>query len=318
VTPKTAPTLLIATTNAEWMSPAALRDELCRRLPDVDIRCWPDDPGDLGSVLMIVVDGGSRGLLSKLPRLRLVQKLGAGVENVLRDPGLRDDVAIARLRADTAAQEMAEYCLAYVMREHRLVRKYAQQQAHGEWHAAEPPLTATTTVGLLGLGHIGGAAARLFVSVGFRVLGWSRTLRPIEGVDCRHGIDALEPLLAECDHVCAVLPSTPETRGLMNVQRFAAMKPGSLFVNIGRGDLVDEQALLAGLRAGRPGFAALDVFIEEPLPPDHPFWSHPQVSITPHGAGWHIEESFDMVAENWRRIVAGKSPLNEIDRARGY
>jgi glyoxylate/hydroxypyruvate reductase A len=310
--------LLIANTYSDWMTPAAIRARLQPMLPGTDIRCWPDDPGDLAAVAMLVIDDDCRGLLPKLPQLRLIQKLGAGVENVLGDPDLRDGIAIARLRAGAAAQEMAEYCLAFVMREHRLLRVYADRQVRREWASTDPPLTAEASVGILGLGHTGGAAARLFASVGFRVLGWSRSPKSIPQVECRHGPDALLPFLGECDHVCAVLPSTPETRGLMNAERFGAMRQGSLFVNVGRGDLVDDNALLAGLAAGKPAQAALDVFNKEPLPADHPFWGHPQVSITPHISGWHVDGAFDSIAENWRRLQAGELPLNEIDRSRGY
>lgn len=310
--------ILIATETDSVDPPASLRDKLRDLMPDVAVGVWPDDPGDLGAVQMLVVDRLVPGIIGKLPNLRLVQKVGAGVERIVRDPALGRDVRVARLKPAVAAHEMAEYCLAYVLRDHRHLRDYEAHQKARRWQMIEPPLTAETTVGVLGLGHIGALTARTFAYLGFRVLGWARSAKTIDGVDCRAGDDALHPMLGACDYVCAILPSTPATRGLMDAAAFNAMKPGSLFVNVGRGDLVVDDDLIAGLDAGRPGRAVLDVYNTEPLPGDHPFWTHPRVDMTPHVSGWHVGDAIADVAENWRRLQAGEPLLHEIDRDHGY
>jgi glyoxylate/hydroxypyruvate reductase A len=168
------------------------------------------------------------------------------------------------------------------------------------------------------MGHIGGETAALMRDLGFEVHGWSRSAKDMEGVTCHHGAAALEPMLGICDYICAILPSTGETRGLINAQTLAAMKPGATFINAGRGDLVDEAALIANLDRGHLGHAVLDVFCTEPLPEQDPLWSHPQVTITPHISGWHLGEALQDVVENFRRLGAGEDLLHAVDRQRGY
>jgi glyoxylate/hydroxypyruvate reductase A len=173
-------------------------------------------------------------------------------------------------------------------------------------------------VGILGLGQIGSHTARAFAALGFQVLGWSRSPKFVEGVDCRHGPDALAPLLGVCDYAISMLPSTPATRDLFDAGMLAALKPGAWLINVGRGDLIVEADLLAALDGGRLAGAVLDVFREEPLPPDHPFWRHPRITITPHVSGWRLTGGLEQVAENYRRLQAGDPILHEVDRDAGY
>ena len=140
----------------------------------------------------------------------------------------------------------------------------------------------------------------------------------MDGVDCRHGLDALPGVLAACDYVACVLPSTPETRDLFDAALFAAMKPDAVIINVGRGDLIVEDALLGALDDGHLGGAVLDVFRAEPLPPKHPFWTHPKITVTPHVSGWHLTGGLEDVAENYKRLAAGEPLLHEVDRAAGY
>ena len=171
---------------------------------------------------------------------------------------------------------------------------------------------------MLGLGHIGSRTATLFAHLGFHVIGWSRTPKTISGVDCRHGMDCLDPILGEADYVVSILPSTGETRALFNAGRFSGMKPGAVLINAGRGDLIVDADLIAALDQGRPGHAVLDVFPQEPLPKIHKFWDHPKITVTPHVSGWHLGDGIKDVAENYLRLCEGKELLNEVDPQRGY
>jgi glyoxylate/hydroxypyruvate reductase A len=315
--------ILVESNQPEWMTAEQIRDGLRPLVPDdTPVWAWPGDVDnagtDLSRVELLACAALRPGLVEQLPNLKVVQKLGAGVETMAASPELPAHVRICRLRADTAAREMAEYCLAYVLQGHKDIRHYAAAQADRCWDPKEPVETAVVTVGVLGLGFIGGRIADLMRAVGFRVLGWSRSPKAIDGVDARHGSDALHPMLGACDYVCSVLPSTPETRGLIDAEALAAMKPGATIINVGRGDLIDSQALTAALDAGRPGHAVLDVLPEEPLPADHPLWTHPAVTITPHVSGWHVGGAFETLAETWRRMQADEPLLNEVDRAAGY
>lgn len=309
--------LLIETNLPEWMTNEAVKAELQPLLPDVDIRHAPH-LGDRSQIVMLVCVTLPAGLVRTLPNLRLVQKLGAGVEAIVSDPDLLPQVQVTRLKPDAPAHEIAEYCLAHVLWGQRNMYFHAQNQAAHKWQRRGPRITAKTTIGILGLGHIGSRTAKLFAQLGFRVLGWSRTPKSIARVECRSGADALHPLLAECDYVASVLPSTLQTRNLFNRRTFAAIKAGATLINVGRGDLIVEKDLLAALDDGHLGRAVLDVFRSEPLPSAHPFWSHPKITLTPHVSGWHIGRGFETIAENYRRLIDGRALINLVNREQGY
>ncbi|WP_435661238.1 2-hydroxyacid dehydrogenase [Leisingera caerulea] len=309
--------VLISIGHDGWYTEEQLADELRSLDPSADIRPL-SAPGKLEEITVLAVSALKGDLPARLPNLQLVQKLGAGVETVVAHPSLAPHVRVARLKPQEPAHEIAEYCLAYVLRGQRNMAAHAASQVRSAWEPLAPRRPQETTVGVLGLGHIGGRTARLMRDMRFRVLGWSRSPKVIEGVDCRHGDAALPQMLGECDYVCSILPSTPATRGLMDADTLAAMKPGATLINAGRGDMVDEAALLAALVNGTPGHAVLDVLSREPLPADSPLWTHPQVTITPHVSGWHLGDALNDVVENCRRLEAGQELLHEVDRERGY
>lgn len=313
----TPASLLIDIRQPEWLEEAVLARLLAPALPGVRIRCTPED-GPLDDVAMLATSRLDPDLLPRLPGLRLIQKLGAGVETMMGAAGLPDHVRIARLAANAAAEEIAEYCLAYVLAAQRNMAAHESDAAAGHWRQIAPRARSATTVAVLGLGHIGGHTAALFAQLGFRTLGWSRSPKQIAGVDCRAGEEALPALLGEADHVCAILPSTPATRDLFDTALLARMKPGAQLINAGRGDLIVDTDLLTALDAGTPGHAVLDVFRTEPLPVAHPFWAHPRVTVTPHVSGWRVDDAYGDVAENFLRLMDGRPLLNEVDRGIGY
>ncbi len=309
--------LLIETGQPDWMTNEELRDALRPLLPEAEIRCAPE-LGEAAEIVMLACSRLPPGLPARLPGLRLVQKLGAGVETIVGNADLAPGVRVARLKPDAPSQEIAEYCLAYVLREQRNMAFHAERQRAGAWAVLAPRESPATVVGVLGLGHIGGRVATAFAGLGFPVIGWSRSPKALPGIDCRHGTAALRELLGRCDFVCSVLPSTPATRDLADARFFAAMKPGAMLINVGRGDLVVEADLVAALDSGHLAGAVLDVFRTEPLPAGHPFWTHSKITVTPHVSGWRVTGGLETVAANYRRLIAGEPLLNEVDRAAGY
>ncbi|MBT3557349.1 MAG: glyoxylate/hydroxypyruvate reductase A [Rhodospirillales bacterium] len=241
-----------------------------------------------------------------------------GVDTMVKADGVGADVRIARLKATAAAREIAEYCQLYVLREHRDARVYAEQQKKGEWRVYAPRLTTAVSVAVLGLGHIGGLIARRFAAMDYRTIGWSRTQKDIDGVECFAGEDALAGVLATADFVISILPSTPDTRGLMNTETLSHFKEGSTLINVGRGDLVVDGDLLAALDTGNLAHAVLDVQNTEPLPAGHAYWDHAQVTITPHISGWNVIDGLDDIVENYRRMETGEELLHQVDRSAGY
>ncbi len=310
-------TILLSTKLSDWMTNDALRDVLKPWLPDTPIVCR-DEAFATDAVRMLVVDRLDPGEAAGYPNLQMIQKLGAGVETIVRQQDLPDGVRIARLKPRAAADEMTRYALAHVLDDQLNLAQYRADQTAKRWHPRPPRMMAETVIGVLGLGHIGGSIAAAFSGLGFRVLGYSRSPRSSEAFECHAGDAGLRTVLGESDYLIAVLPSTAATRGLMNADRFAAMKPGAHFMNIGRGDLVDDDALLAALDSGQLAGAVLDVFHVEPLPADHMFWTHERLRITPHVSGWHVDDGLRDVAENYRRLTSGEPLLNEISIALGY
>ena len=309
--------LLIHINTDSWMLDEDLHAILQPLMPDTTIHLGR--PGtSLEDVTMMATTDFDKGSLPYLPNLQLVQKLGAGVEAMISNPDLPRHVRVARLASRNQAVEMAQYCLAYILQGQRNMAYHREQQAARLWHETPPLRNEAKTVGVLGLGTIGSMIAELLLSFDFKVVGWSRSPKTLAGVDCRHGADTLGDVLGLSDYVIAILPSTPETTGLFDAGLMAKMKPDSTLINIGRGTLIVDQDLIGALDAGKPGHAVLDVFHEEPLPVDHPFWGHPGVTITPHVSGWNIDDSFPDVAENYRRLMAGEPLLHEVDRGAGY
>jgi glyoxylate/hydroxypyruvate reductase A len=309
--------ILIDIRDPSWIREQALRDIISPLLPGVKIYC-ENATGHEEEIIMLATVKLFPGVIKQLPGLQMIQKLGAGVDGILRDPDLPESIRVCRLRPDAPADEIAEYCVAYVLQQQRNIRKHYEYEEKQQWKPIAPKRTSETTVGVLGLGHIGGRTAAMFAALGFRVIGWSRSEKSIDGAQCRHGEKALPGLLSECDFVASILPSTPETRNLFGDSMFRHMKPGAYLINAGRGDLIQEQALLDAIDEERLGGAVLDVFKTEPLPRDHPFWGNPKITVTPHVSGWHLDGGFEDIAENYRRLISGGPLLHQVDRQAGY
>ena len=309
--------LLIDVKHPDWMKDDDLRAELSRFCPEADIRTG-DNPGNLEEIDMLTVSSYFPGEALRYPNLKLIQKTGAGVNNILADQQLPESVQVARLQTDTSGGEMAEYALAYVLQEQRHLRQYHQQQARAEWKFYPPRKAAETTVAVLGLGRIGLLVAQRFIDNHFNVTGWSRSLKNIAGVECHAAADGLSKALESADYVVSVLPSTPQTRGMFNHDLFKSFNPQAFFINVGRGDLVNEADLLQALDDDLLAGAILDVMSVEPLPADNPLWLHSRVQLTPHVSGFHLGDAIIDIAENYRRLQNDEPLLNLVDLERGY
>jgi len=309
--------LLIDIKHPDWMKDDELRSELLSYTPNADIRIG-DDPGNLDEIEMLTVSTYYPGEARSYPNLKVIQKTGAGVNNILADDDLPAAIQVLRLQTSTSGAEMAEYALAYVLQEQRHMRQYHQQQARSEWISYAPRRAPETTVAVLGLGRIGQLVARRFVDNEFRVSGWSRGPKAVAEVSCFAGNEELCQVVASADYVVSVLPSTAETRGMFKRELFAQFKPSALFINVGRGDLVNEDELITALDDGMLSGAVLDVMSTEPLPAESPLWSHPAVQLTPHISGYHLGDAIADIAENYRRLQNGEPLLNPVNRELGY
>lgn len=247
---------------------------------------------------------------------KAVLNLWAGVENVVGNTTLTQP--LARMVDHGLTQGMVEWVTGHVLRHHLDIDRYIHGQ-DGEWRQDVTPLAADRPVTILGLGALGTACAQALVGLGFDVTGWSRSPKDVPGVRCLSGEGGLRQALGTAQILVLLLPKTPETENVLNAQALALMPRGAYIINPGRGPLIDDQALLAALDSGQTAHATLDVFRVEPLPPEHPFWAHPGVTVTPHIASETREgTASQVIAENIRRGEAGEPFLHLVDRDLGY
>ncbi len=315
-TQESAPlTVLFASTVED---PDVWLPELRRRLP-ADRVLGTDAPADFHDVDVAVVSQPPRGLLGRLPHLRLVQSLWMGVDGLLADPDLPRDVPVARMVDPGMTTQMPEAALAHVLWAHRQLDVYARQQQARRWRPLPQPTIGERTVGVLGLGELGCRTARRLALTGFDVSGWSRRSKALDGVATYHGDDALHTVLAACEVLVVQLSLTPSTRHIVNAELLARLPAGAVLVNLARGEHVVDDDLLAALDAGHLRHAVLDAFMDEPLPPEHPFWGHPRVTVTPHVAAVSTPAGCaPVVAANIARLRRGAPLLHLIDRTLGY
>jgi glyoxylate/hydroxypyruvate reductase A len=275
------------------------------------------------TVQVAVVANPRPGSLLGLPRLRLIQSLWAGVERLLRDPTLPPGVPIARMVDPAMNASMAETALWATLALHRGGFDYARDQQQRRWQPRPSRRADQLQVLVLGLGQMGRTAAERIAQQGYRVSGWR--LRPaaqpgaLPGVEDHAGAAALPALLARADIVINLLPLTPATTGVLDARLFAAMPRGASIVNLARGAHLVDADLLAALASGQIAHAVLDVFHTEPLPDDHAFWSHPQVTVLPHVAGQtDAASASQVVAANVRALLEGRALQHLVERERGY
>ena len=243
---------------------------------------------------------------------RLVQSLWAGVERITPNQTLTQP--LCRMVDPALTEGMVEWVVGHTLRHHLGIDRHIVNPGH-VWDPACPPLARERPVAMLGMGALGLACAKALAALAFPVTGWSRTEKP----GLLSGEAGLHQALATAQIVVTLLPKTPATENLLNAARLAYLPRGAVILNPGRGALIDDAALLAALGSGQISHATLDVFRVEPLPPDHPFWTHPNVTVTPHiAADTRPASAARVVAENIRRAMAGEHLLHLVDRARGY
>lgn len=312
MTPKA---LLIAATGED---PEPYRRDLARRLPDLPIHAEGEDY-DPATIAYALCWQPTHGLLATLPGLEAIFSMGAGIDHILADPALPAGPPIVRLMHDRTREQIRDYALHTVLHYYRQMDVAARQQDDKVWKFLQIRDKAALKVGILGLGEMGGAAARGLAQLGFTVLGWSRGPKQMEGVTSFHGPEGLAQMLPQVTYLLSLLPATDDTVGVLNADLFARLPRGAVVVNMGRGNHLVAEDLLAALDSGQVGAATLDVFSPEPMPQDAPFWDHPRVRVTPHvasdGNGAIIA---DAVGLNIERMRQGAAPTPVGDRNRGY
>lgn len=314
--PDRKPSAAIFVPNAErlpwWV------DHLSSLLPDWEVR-KVDDFEDPATVDYVVVWKPPTGLIAGFPKLKATVSIGAGVDHVLADPDYPRHIPIIKTIGDDLTQRMREYVALHVLRFHRELPTLAVANSEARWQQIVVPPATGRTVGVMGLGILGRAAAQTLIDLGFQVRGWSRGGTDMAGLASFAGTDRLQEFLETCKILVCLLPLTPQTKGILNADLFAALPRGARIINAARGQHLVESDLLEALGSGQIASATLDVFDVEPLPTEHPFWRHPDILVTPHVASLIDPASGGRIIA--RNLVAfeqtGTAP-HIADSSRGY
>ncbi|KND54822.1 D-3-phosphoglycerate dehydrogenase [Candidatus Paraburkholderia kirkii] len=295
---------------------------LGRELPEAGLRVW--EPGDTAPADYAIVWRAPRELFANRPDLKAVFNLGAGVDAILdverKEPGtLPPNAKLVRLEDSGMAQQMVEYATYCVLRYLRRFDEYEALQREGRWEKLPQHARASFTVGVLGLGVLGGKVAKGLLRLGVPARGYSRSPKAIEGVQVHAGPEQFDAFLDGVKVLVNLLPHTPDTEGILDARTFGRLARGAYLVNVARGPHLVDADLLAALDRGQIAAATLDVFHTEPLPKDHPFWTHPRISVTPHISAETLrEESIVQIAGKIRALARGEPISGIVDFRRGY
>ena len=286
-------------------------------MPELDV-IRPGESLALTEVEYALVWKPAHGFFAQYPNLKMVINLGAGVDALVSRKDL-PCIPITRLVDPEMSQMMAGFVLFSVLRYARHIHLHEKYQRLGQWHYIHPKDPQDVRVSILGMGELGTRAATELARQGFDVWGWSRSPKTVDRVTCRHGMDSLEEVLGRSDILVVLMPLTPQTEHLLNGKRLDQLPTGCCLINVARGQIIDEQALIERLQDGRIGYATMDVFDTEPLPPESPLWSMNNVLITPHLASVALPRSAaKQIVHNIRRVQNGQAPLHQIEPERGY
>jgi glyoxylate/hydroxypyruvate reductase len=305
--------LAVGTAQAsKWM------DAVVHVMPHARVRAWT--PGDHARADYVLFWKCDAAALAPRDGLKAVFNLGAGVDALIPLLAAAScDAPVYRLEDAGMAQQMADYARYGALHHMRRFEDYRRQAAASEWRALDALHRRAMPVGVMGLGRLGEHVAHTLAADGFIVRGYSRSKKCIEGVETFASDDSLLKFLDGLHVLIDLLPATSDTRNILNTRTFAPLADGACLINLARGMHVNEDDLLEALDTGKLGFAMLDVFAQEPLQAEHPFWRHPRVMVTPHiSAATLIDESALQVAEKIAALEAGQTVTGLVDMQRGY
>lgn len=295
-----------------WIEP------LKELLPGVEIYSWLEDGPAIGADLAIVWNP-PRDIFLREPNLKAVFNMGAGVDAVFKLPGLGKDVAVVRLEDAGMAAQMAEYAVYALVRASRQFDQYEKQQKEGLWRQLPHIQRKEWPVGVMGMGVMGARVAQTLAGLDYPVAGWSRSSKDLPGVESFCGTQQFPAFLARTRVLINVLPLTADTTGILCRATLQQLLPDAYLVNVARGGHLVEEDLSAMLDSGHIRGATLDVFRQEPLPQEHPFWTDTRITITPHTAAVSmLNETIAQVADKIRRYIGGEPLTGIVVRDRGY
>ncbi|MBN2236258.1 MAG: glyoxylate/hydroxypyruvate reductase A [Bacteroidales bacterium] len=286
--------------------------------PKIPIFVYPENI-DNESVEFVLAWNHPYGSLKNYPNLKCISSMGAGVDYLLKDPELPEQVLLTRIVDPELSKTMFEFILAMVMNHLRGLTHFKQSQANQKWEPAAYQRIEDIRIGIMGLGVIGSYVAKRLIGMGFRVNGWAQSPKPNCKATVYSGSNELETFLNSTEILICLLPSTPSTHGLLNKETLAMLPKGASLINVARGDILVERDLIDLLDNEQLSLASLDVFQQEPLPNNHPFWKHKKIDITPHVASLTNPKTVaPQIVENYWRMKKGQELMHSVSRKKGY
>ncbi|WP_272148609.1 2-hydroxyacid dehydrogenase [Tenacibaculum aiptasiae] len=259
------------------------------------------------------------GVLSEFPNLKVVQSVGASVEHILKTQKLDGSIIISRIVDKNLSIDMFEFILSSILMKMKNFNKYFYDKEHEVWSQKKYQSINNTRVTILGLGKIGSYVSERLADMGFTVKGWSNSQKNIRGVESYHGKEDFKKSVEDSDFLINLLPLTSETENILNTASLRLLNKAAFLINVGRGEHLVENDLINLLNTQYLSGAILDVFREEPLPKQHVFWKHPNITITPHVASLtNVDTAIDLVAENYNRFLNKKELLHIVSLKKGY
>lgn len=301
----------------EWFC-GEWRQQLLTLDKNLDIRIWPH-VGDVNDIETALVWRHPFGILKKFPNLKLIASLAAGVDHVLKDQELPAHIPIVRLTDPYMANDITQYVLASCLHYIKRFPTWEEKQKSSSWFRKPPFNYSDQTIGIMGVGYLGSKVASALTSIGLKVIGWRNSKKIIPNIKCFAGVAEFNTFLSSTNLLVCMLPLTSKTENILNMNTFSMLPKNSYLINLGRGEHLVEKDLLLALDTNQLSGACLDVFREEPLPGEHPFWQHPKIRVTPHIASvTNASTAAKQVLENYHRIFSGEKFLNQIDIQKEY
>ncbi|MCL7942506.1 glyoxylate/hydroxypyruvate reductase A [Marinobacter sp. ATCH36] len=287
-------------------------------LPEAEVHVWDADGPAVDADYAIVWQPPEE-LFERETGLKAVFNLGAGIDGLLAVPNLPPNLPVVRLEDAGMSAQMAEYVLHQLLEASRGMETYREQQREGVWKIHRPIKRSEWPVGVMGLGHIGKRVARTLADLDYRVNGWARSDHSLDKVTTFAGADSLDAFLGSTRVLVNTLPLTDETRDILDHRHLSQLIPGAVVINVGRGEHLVEDDLLRAIDDGHVARASLDVFRQEPLPADHPFWQRPEITITPHISARTLRDAtLEQITGKIRAHHNGEPITGIVDTSRGY
>ena len=294
------------------------KNAISQQAPNIAVEIYPNDT-EREKTQFVLTFIPPENAFENYPNLKVIASMAAGVNHISKNNKIPENVSITKVNDHMHHSDMADFVLALTLSYMRRLPVYAQQKQEAVWQAYDYQRPQETTVGIMGIGAIGQAIGKLLLKNNFKVTGWSRSEKHIDQIKTFHGNNQRNEFLKTADILVCTLPLTEETESILNTEVFNSLPKNAYLINVGRGNQLVEADLLTAIENGHLAGAALDVFREEPLPKNHPFWKNKQITITPHTAGSvRPESAVEKVLQNYKAMKNDEKLVDVVDLAIGY